>query len=114
MTTRKNTELTPEFLRKVAKNIEIDSIRHKDKDFFMCIRVACAANQVNTHGNFQDKLKEHNVPLDGSLGYRCSNTRPVYLNRNYRRNSNNIRIMFLELLALQLEDEAKAVSTNKG
>ena len=114
MTARKNTELTPEFLRKISKNIEIDSIKHPQKELFMCISVACSAKQENTHRNFQTKLLEHNVPLDGALGYRHSENHPVYLNRNYKRNSNNIRIMFLELLALQMEDEAKAVSTNEG
>lgn len=100
------SEITPKFLRKISNIIENKKILDPTRNnTFMCYEVSNQAFQsYATKREFEVLLKKYEVPLDGSLGYSKNKPGMFWQNKNYQRNSATIRIMFLELLALQMEE----------
>lgn len=95
-------KITPKILRTISKRIETA------EESYMCIALGTELALVykslcsETRAIAHDFIASFDCPTDGDLGFNTNSSKDSF---EYNEYSNSIRVMFLELLALYLEDQ---------
>ncbi len=97
----KPMKITPDMLRNAAADIA------NELETYMCIALKIELSDLygcyyrDTHDTVKEFFASFDVPLSGNLGFTRGNTSDI---PTYNKYSQSTRVMFLEMLALYLEE----------